>query len=70
MLKWWNVIAPGYGSIMVKGSYRAEAMREAEDRLGCDAHEISICTEAGPYYIEDKPVQDYDGRMLSSQYRR
>lgn len=37
---WWNITAPGVGSIIVKAAYRSAAVAEAAERMRCDEDRI------------------------------
>lgn len=66
MLSWWDIVAPGCGSITVKAEYRAQAIMEAEARLGCSEEQISRCIRLEPVHERDRPGRDLDGRMRPS----
>lgn len=51
MLKWYDIRVPGVGSICIKAEYAAQALVEAEDRMGATAEQMkkASCVMVGAY---------------------
>lgn len=68
-MRWWNVRAPGYGSVLVKAEYRTAAVIEACNRMGCGEEDIKYCLPEDPLREEDRvPTRTFDG--LPWDYKR
>lgn len=68
-MRWWDVRAPGYGSVLVKAEYRTAAVIEACNRLNCGEEDIKYCLPEEPLYERDRvPTRTFDG--LPWDYRR
>ena len=68
-MRWWDVRAPGYGSVLVKAEYRTAAVIEACNRMGCGEEDIKYCLPEEPLYERDRvPTRTFEG--LPWDYRR